>query len=213
MRLGVQYQAPDRKWGAGAAWRSQVKVTGRGTASANVDVGGTVAPIPESPVSVKNALPQQVSLGAFCAVSPALRILGEYAWTEYSVDRVLDVSGSLGGVSLDTAGDIPQHWQNMHVVRVGAEYSGVGAWRLRGGYAYTSRVTARGFARATFVPPAPAHTFALGAGRPLSGRATLDVALDYSVASGTGSNASDNVATGTFRSDAITVHAGLTYAF
>ena len=218
-RLGTQYADPSKRWGLGASWRSQVDFEAEGNVTAKVDMGGTVVDAPSGKASAKNSFPQQISVGGFYTLSSAGKMVGEYAWTEYSVDQVLDITGNLGTTSLDVVADIPQHWNNMHIVRLGTEYTGLRGWALRGGYAYTSQVTPDEYSRATFIAPGVGHTFTLGAGRRFSDKLAFDVAVDYSFSSGTGSNTnanpmlSENIAPGGFRSDAVTMHTGVTYAF
>jgi len=214
VRLGVQYQAPDDRWGFGAVWRNEVAFEARGKTSGvfQAPVGG-IQTLPGGTASIKNVLPQQFSLGFYYRETPELTLLAEYSWTEYSANRVLDVTGNLGPTSLDTSGDITQNWCNVSNIRLGAEYTGFGPWALRAGYVYTTRATPSDQARATFSVPGHGHTFTLGVGRSLRERVEINAALEYSFASGRGSNAADGITEGSFRSDAVVLHTGAMYRF
>lgn len=223
MRLGVQYQAPDDKWGLGASWRNAVEFTATGDSATSLQVvnpatGGAVnVPVANGTASINNTLPQQWAVGVYYRENPKLKLLGEVAWSEYSVNQVLDINGtlalpaSLGGNT--PISDITEQWGNMTNVRLGAEYTGLGAWTLRAGYVFTSRVTPSGYARATFAAPGEGHSFTLGAGRSVSERIKVNAAVEYSVASGHGRNAEDNIADTLFRSNAVVLHTGATYHF
>lgn len=220
VRLGAQYQAPSGRWGLGTTWRNGVRFTADGRTAGQRDINGTVTQLTPGTASVTNTFPQQVALGGYYNVSPRLTLVAEYAWSEYSKNRVLDVSGSVGGVSLDVAGDIQQQWKDMSNIRLGAEYAAPGAWMLRGGYIYTSQVTPDEHARATFAAPGAGHTLTFGIGRKfMGGCADYNLAAEYSFASGEGSNSSavpalsENITPGKFKSNAFVLHTGVTYLF
>lgn len=215
VRLGVQYQAPDDKWGFGATWRNEVafEASGKTSGQAQAPIGG-IQNLPAGTASIKNVLPQQASLGLYYRETPELTFLAEYNWTEYSANRILDVTGNLGPMSLNTSGDIVQNWCNMSNIRLGAEYTGFGPWALRVGYVNTSRVTPSDQARATFSAPGQGHTVTLGTGRSLrDDRLDINAALEYSFASGHGWNAADGITDGVFSSNAVVLHTGATYRF
>lgn len=214
-RAGVQYEAPDARWGLGASWRSRVRFNVEGDTSGQLDsiAAPAVASLGSGRAALRNSFPQQIAIGGFYRESHNLLFVGEVAWTEYSDNSVLDVTGNLGSLSLDQAGDIIQNWGNMTNVRFGVEYTGLGRWALRAGYIFTSRVTPSDYARATFSAPGEGHTITFGVGRQWSSKLEWNLAAEYSFADGYGWNATDGVTNTSFQSHALVAHTGVSYRF
>ena len=116
--------------------------------------------------------------------------------------------------------DIPQHWKNMHVVRLGGEYTGM-SLPLRLGYAWTSQVTPTEYARWTCASPGPGHSVTVGSGMIIMNGIDLDGALEYAWAGGKGQNGgtvsplpTQEVATESdFKSRAFAAHISAKYHF
>jgi long-chain fatty acid transport protein len=190
-KLGAQYEEPNHRWGLGADFRSSVKFTAKGDTSGNYE---TAAPgtgtnsLGTGSADLDNAFPLQFALGGWTRASELLKIGYEYSYTNYNQDKALDIRGSVSGAAgTTTLSSIPQHWKNMHIGRIGAEYTGY-AMPIRIGYAYTSQVTPTDYARSTFASPGPGHSFTAGSGMTFGGNIDFDYAFEYSFASGTGHN-------------------------
>ena len=204
-RVGAQYTGADDRWGLGANWRTEVQFTAKGTSSGKFEAYGSpnVVTLPGGDVYVTNTFPTQITLGGFYDVSPkTLRLIAEYAWTRYSVDQSLQITGPL-------AKDIAQNWQNMTNVRVGVECVAVENYTLRAGYAYTSEVTPKSSARPTFSSPGIGTTVTLGAGTAFGAEKSVEanLALEYSTASGT--VVAEGATPGDYKTTAYDVHTGV----
>ena len=86
---------------------------------------------------------------------------------------------------------------------------------LRVGYALTSQVTPDNRARSTFASPGFGHSFAVGTGMDmLQDQMELNVAGEYSFASGAGTNPNDAItAEKDFSTKAYVLHTGVSYKF
>lgn len=217
-RLGAQYDG--NGWGVGAQFRSAVEFTLDGTASGRMQIAGTpnIINIPSSPVTAQNTFPTQISVGSYVDLfDKTARAILEYQYTNYSVNRSLQLQGTLGGRPL--AGlSLVQDWQDLHVGRLGVEYGGIKDVTLRAGYALTGQVTPKSQARPTFTAPGIAHTMTLGAGTSMLQRSLdLDLAVEYSTGSATVTaadvGAGSQTPTGDYKTAAVGIHAGATYRF
>ena len=223
-RLGAQYLPESKLWGLGANWRTPVQFTAEGTGEAQAEIGGlgVTGRADAAPVSATNTFPSQVTIGGFYDVAPdLLRFIAEFAWTEYSVNQRLEVSGSLplagfvgpfaalNGVSVTRS--IDQNWSNQINMRFGTEFRGVEDVVLRAGYAYTSKVTPEANARATFSSPGAAYTLTVGAGTQFADAWDLDGAVEYSAASG--DVTTEQALTGEYSTHAYTAHVGVGFHF
>ncbi len=163
-RLGAQYTAPEKKWGLGVNYRSNVDFTGTGSLTGTL-AGATTGTIPTANVTVASALPSQIEAGGNYAVTDSVRMFLDYVWTNYSHNQTLSIVG---------ANSINLGWMNMSNVRVAAECTALQDWAFRAGYVYTSQVTPNTLARATFTPPGHGNTITVGAGRSFMNK-SLDV--------------------------------------
>ncbi|MBS1961443.1 MAG: outer membrane protein transport protein [Bdellovibrionales bacterium] len=216
-KLGLQYEEPNHRWGLGIVYRSSVPFTAHGTTTARrelVAVDG-IQDVGTGSAAVSNTFPLQIAIGGWTRATELLRIGYEYSYTNYNVDKELAIQGSAGALSLS---NIPQQWKNMHVVRVGGEYTGTGL-PLRFGYAYTSAVTPSDYARSTFSSPGPGHSLTFGTGMILSNAIDVDGALEYAWAGGDGHNKNAPFGTAevandsSFKSHAYAAHLSAKYHF
>ncbi len=227
MKFGIQYEDPAKTWGVGLNWRTEVSFIAKGTSSgtrefntlaaAATTQSGSAALVGGN-ATIANAFPQQIALGGYFKVGDAWTILPGYDFTEYSVNRQLDVEGSIGipvGAQTVTSPltDISQGWRNQHVFRLGAEYGGFGVLKLRGGYSLTTQVTPTERSKSFISSPGSAHYFNAGAGYALNEMITLDGALEYAFGGGTGFDTADSTTSGDFKSSAFTLHTGVTMNF
>jgi long-subunit fatty acid transport protein len=160
----------------------------------------------------------EATLGGYYDASKDLRLIAEYTYANYAKNKQLDLTGTVGATNLATT-PITQNWKDLHVGRVAAEYRGWGESVLRAGYALVGQVTPKEYAAPTFSSPGTGHTITVGGGHSyLNKSLDLDLAFEYSFASGTVA-ASDipagNTTTraGDYSSHALAGHVGMTYRF
>ncbi len=214
-RLGAQYKLSEATT-IGANYRSPVSLDVSGKI-AGQNSGGSTATIAEGDVIASTKFPQQLSIGAQHVLSETWVGLFEYSWTQYSVvDRInLDTSNS---AIADTF--LTQNWKDQHNVRLGAENTSY-AMPIRFGYGFTSQVTDKDFARASFTAPGPGHTVTLGSGNKvdLEGQTLgFDYGYEYTIVTGNGNGATAGTATGDIREGTHTttahaIHLAATYKF
>ncbi len=210
-KLGAQYEEPNHRWGLGAAFRSSVDFTATGDSILKSETSAAATNYTTTDTGksyVSNTFPYQLNLGGWTRATELVRIGYEYSYTHYNSDQGLVIQNGVTGVST-----ITQNWKNMHVVRLGMEYTGM-AMPIRAGYAYTSAVTPTDRARSTFASPGSGHALAVGTGLILANNMDLDGALEYSFAGGTGKNVSTEVANDSdFKSHAYVAHLSAKYRF
>jgi long-subunit fatty acid transport protein len=177
-KLGMQYDAQDKSWGAGVAYRSGVKFIAKGDATRYTSAAPTTV-TSVGGADIENSFPQQLNVGGYMKVTPSLRISPEYSFTNYSDNKELSIRGGL-------VSNIAQNWKNQHIGRLGFEYTGM-SMPIRFGYAYTSQVTPKNYARSTFASPGAGHSIAAGTGM-VFGDFDFDIAAEYAMASGKGTN-------------------------
>jgi len=213
-KAGMQYEEPAHRWGLGAAFRSGVDFTATGdetTKTINLPTPGAVVVTQDAGKShVSNSFPYQIELGGWTRATELLRIGYEYSYTNYNKDKGLVIENGLSNPPVQV---IDQNWKNMHIGRIGGEYTGF-ALPVRFGYTYTSAVTPTDRARSTFSSPGAGHAIAAGTGMILGNNIDVDGALEYSFASGTGHNVSGEVpADDSFKSHAYVAHISAKYHF
>jgi len=215
-KLGAQYEEPAHRWGLGFALRTSVAFTATADGSGHFETadgsnpGSSSTSLGTGAVEIENTFPLQVSLGGWTRATELLRLFWQYDFTNYAKDRTLGVHGTVGATPLT---DIAQDWKNMHVFRLGGEYTRF-FFPVRMGYAYTSAVTSTDAARSTFSSPGPGHSLTVGSGFILNGNIDVDGALEYSFASGTGRNAAESLTTDSeFKSHAYAAHFSARYRF
>lgn len=222
-RFGAQYDGDN--WGAGAVVRTAVSFTANADLSGTLQTAGstTQTSLTGTNGTLTNSFPVEGTLGAYYdLMNKTLRVIGEYAYANYSANTQLGLTGTLTGgpapVDLSNS-PLPQHWKDLHMGRLGFEYRGLEKTMLRAGYAIASDVTPKGYARATFSSPGLGHTITLGAGHSfLEDHLDFDGALEYSFASG--SVGAGDVPTGVtttlpgdYSTHAYGLHLGATYRF
>ena len=103
---------------------------------------------------------------------------------------------------------LQQNWKNAHVLRTAGEYSGLSAWPIRFGYAFSTAVTPEEQALYSFVAPGPSHVFDFGMGHHIALNIELNAALEYSRAYGKVPAGTTTALSGGYKSDAWTCHIG-----
>lgn len=216
-RVGAQYQS--QNFGVGFSLRNSQSFTADGTSSGSVEMGTASFPTPRDitggAVSISNTFPMAMGVGGYIKLSDTLTLSPEVTFTQYSANQTLDIEGSFllpteFSVAEKALPDVPQNWKDQYNYRLGLEYHSNDQLTFRGGYVATTAVVPAAFARATFSTPALAHTFLLGAGYRFSAF-VLDVAGEFSTASGSGTNEFGRE--GTFGTQAFSVHTGLKFNF
>jgi len=221
VKAGVQYHPEGKTWALGLSFRSALSFEATGTTGGTAQAAAAPAlplTVSSNAVSIKNQFPMQVGLGFFDVCSEKWNWAAEYTWTQYSKNKIIDITGSTtitGGssdipVALDST-DITQNWFDQHNLRFGVEYKGIEKIPLRYGYVLTSQVTNRFAAGPTFSSPGLGHTFVLGSGYQISDKVKTDLAVEYSKASGKGMDSI--LGETTYSTNAWVVHASLGYTF
>ncbi|CAN5396600.1 outer membrane protein transport protein [soil metagenome] len=224
-KLGAQYKV-DESTEIGLTWRSEVNFNANGKAQVTgfSSLGGAGAVQAEQDATAHTTFPMQVTLGGLHKFSDDWNIMGEWVWTQYSrVGEIVVDSTSFATTGNQTR--LQTDWRDQHNIRIAAEYNT--PWPVRFGYVWTSSVTNPDYARASFAPPAPAHTFTLGTGKAFAmgegadANFRVDGALEYTFSSG---DVSDKAAAGTtgpgqdtrngtYSVSATALHLGLAYMF
>jgi hypothetical protein len=188
---------------------------------------------------VASQLPTQVALGGHWDVADKqVGLFFEYVWTNYAAIKSIDVTGNittpadvvnsaqqtalgstgaaLGGALNNKTSALPDFataWFDQSQIRLATELRYVDNWPIRVGYVITSQVVPGGNARATFSSPGLGHTFTLGTGTKfLQEKMGVDLAFEYSTASGK-SVGSAQAKAGTYKTQAVDLHAGVSYLF
>lgn len=230
-RLGLQYEAPNKDWGFGASFRNGVTFAAKGIVTGQVVSTATGANVPTSfgpEATLGTSLPWAASIGANRQMGN-FNLLGGVDFVRYSENKELQVTAtqSVGGGAFSSLPNIALNWKDMWNFRVGTEYSGFDAFKLRFGYALTTPVTPVNDARATLSPPGTGHLFTIGAGTSFWDRFELDGAFEYALNSADGTMTPGTANSGTasaskemiggvntnFQARTLAVHTGLTYKF
>lgn len=223
--LGAQYKLDDKNQ-LGLRYRSEINLEPSGRVGGLLHTaggGGTVtAPIADAPATVKTTFPQALTLGVLHKCDEMWTLLAEYGWTNYSKVDLIGINASINGTA---SPNLQQYWHDQHNYRLAAQWGGEADWPIRFGYGYTTAVTNEDYARASFFPPAPAHTVTVGTGHDFAmGEKPLrfDSGLEYTfgsaegnpngAAAGTGGAGSD-LRKGTFSTTSYALHLGLAYMF
>lgn len=195
-RLGVQYDDPNGKWGAGFRFRNRVKVAASSTGGinygqvvtvANATFGGNVGD-----ASVGTVFPAEFSLGGHVKTNDKFVLMGALDYAKYGSNNQLGINASITSAALGAnpvvLPNIPLNWKDQWNFRLGGEYTGIEWVKLRAGYSLTTRVTSEADARATIAPAGKGHVLTAGAGTSVMGnKLDLDGALEHSFNKGTGS--------------------------
>ncbi|MCO5142680.1 MAG: outer membrane protein transport protein [Oligoflexia bacterium] len=224
-RLGVQYQSPNDDWGIGASFRNAVDVVAEGQINGEARLtgsGNTTTATFRPGASIGTTFPWALSFGGNLKLSNFL-ILGAADYVNYKNNQELKITGTLNNNALP---NIPLRWKNMWNIRIGTEYDGINAWKLRAGYILTTKVTSDTDARATLSPAGTGHTLTAGMGYAFLENLDFDGAFEYAFNSASGSMTSGTTGTGTSQSrellsgvstetkaSVIAIHTGVTYKF
>ncbi len=224
-RAALQYGGTG--WGLGVSYRSKVSFDLSGDVTLQtqaVGAAGISAGSKTSTGSLSSELPEQIAISTWFDLMTSLRGYFEYSLTHYSSVKSIGTSGAFTSADLAaqfaspilTAGYIAgvnagltTAWRNMHIARIGFEYTGM-TMPIRLGYALTSQVTPNENAVATFSSPGTGNDILLGTGYSFSSNLMANAALDYSFASGQGSAPAT---VGTYGSKGYVLHLGATYLF
>ena len=174
------------------AYTGASRLDTHGTASGNAGVQlarlglGAARPDFSYDARVVNEFPQQLSAGAAWQVRRRLTLSAQVDWVDWSDafetlgvhlthgdDR--DLNGLVGSSGLND--NVPLHWRDQFVERIGFEQVIGSHWTVRGGYAYGNNPVPAG----TLTPLNAAiteHTLSAGAGYRV-GRVTIDGAYQW----------------------------------
>lgn len=229
-RAGAQYKVDDAT-SLGLTFRSEVNFSANGKAQLttfSAASGGVVSSGAEQDATARTTFPMAITLGGLHKLNDDWNLLGEYVWTQYSrIGEIVVDSTSFS--STGNQSRLKTEWADQHNIRIAAEYNL--PWVLRFGYVWTSTVTNTDYARASFAPPAPAHTLTLGTGKAFAmgegdPNMRFDAGFEYTFSSAdggaSGATAGNgnpsatydaNARLGTYSVTAYALHMGLSYMF
>ncbi len=223
-RLGAQWSSDDQHTGFGASWRTSVKLDLTGTSTVQSQFSSTTAKVIEGtggPTTVSTTFPSQINVGGYHDFeSINTRLLLDYSWTNYSVNRELAVAGnvtfattSAASTTTAAAENVPFNWKNQHLIKLGAETADWQDWALRGGVAYVTQVVPNDRAGATLVAPGGGFSVHGGVGKYLADKSIeVNGSLEYDLVKGSGSSPNTkNAAAGEYTTSVIAIHTGLTW--
>ena len=219
-RIGAQYSPPDEKWGLGAAVRTAIDFTASGTSSGSAEISGNSAlsTVTGGNFNITSRFPILASLGGHFDLSEDWRLFIQYEFLWTSQDKTFAGSGDLitiAGVGPIPASSlsIPLDWKNENTIRVGAQYSVSEKRVWRFGSAYSTPTTPENEANSGFTAPGPEVSFDIGGGwkavSVFGHTADLDLALDYTVNTGTAKNSIPTSINGDYSARDIALYAGL----
>lgn len=205
-RVGMQYDASS--WGAGVNVRTPIKFKAEGKAAillsqANGEGQPSAANGDGAVASISSEFPLQIEVGGFVDAATDMRLFLAYGYTKYSGNE------KLTQVVASTSSDTFLNWKDQNHFRLGAEYNGMGM-PIRVGYILVTGVTNAKNAAPTFSSPGTGHVMTLGSGYKFSEALALDLAGEYSFASGKGVAPAT---VGDYKSNGYVLHTGVTYNF
>ncbi len=191
--IGAIYK-PDAQTNIGIDYRSQITHSVTGTQS--FTPSSAIAGIPtygptiaanisalSSTASTKLTLPDSITIGVARQVTPALRLMAEAQWTDWSVLKSVVVTTN----SATTSSVLNENWRNAYYFGVGADYKIDDRLTLKGGVGYDqSPVTASN--RTTRIPDTDRIILGVGFGYDL----TKSVRAEFGYAHIFGGNANIN---------------------
>ena len=167
--FGAMYK-PDAQTNIGIDYRSQITHAVTGTQSFTPSsaissiptygstIAATIAALSSS-ASTKLTLPDSITIGASRQMTPALRLMVEAQWVDWSVLQSVVVTTN----SAATSSVLNENWRNTYYVGVGADYKIDDRLTLKGGVGYDqSPVTAAN--RTTRIPDTDRIIVGLGFG-------------------------------------------------
>ena len=191
--LGVIYKANENlRFAAAYTTKSTVHTEGEASGNARAQLLALGPPYSGArpdfhyDAEVDNHFPQILTLGSSWQASPKVRLAAQLDWVDWSdsFDTLTvrikngnnaDLNGLVG--SSAAADNIPLHWKDSVVYRVGAEFAATDTLSLRAGYSYGKSPVPN----ATLTPMTaaiPQHTLSLGAGY-TRGPVQLDLGYQY----------------------------------
>ncbi len=220
-RLGAQYEAPEKAWGVGVAYRSKTVFEAPGTGTGVLLVGPTQAKTAlsiDEPVRIGLVMPEMIQLAGHYSFAEHWKVLAGLDWANYSVNDYIYVTGRSNQGSFP---NIELKWKDMWNYRLALEYTGLPSLALRGGYSQTSQVTNERDAKATLPPAGKGHLFVVGAGYSFTPTLDLDGAFEYSYNNGEGEMTSPTATTRELlnglktetKARVLAAHTGITYRF
>lgn len=225
IRFGAQWDVSETtKLGLVVRTDTNVSKTAKASGTANICTTScqqnTTLVIPESDVKVKTMLPMQVNLGIEQKLSDSWTLFGELGQTQYSKIQKVDLDGNLTVAGNTVAiSDIEQKWKDQMTAKLAGQYAGF-SWPVRFGYIYTSEVSSKDYARASFTPPGVAATYTLGTGQTFAfgNNSVLDFNLAIDVTSVKGDTSGIGpqplyTPKGTHEVSATGIHTGFAYRF
>ena len=190
-QFGVLWKPiPSVKLGASYTLASRLKTNGRAFSDARVQLRnlglGALDGRATFDAEVTNEFPQIASAGLAWQTTPRLLLTGQVDWINWADTfdtlevRLRHTTNPsyrllLGGSNLDD--DIPLHWRDQWVWRIGAEFALNKEWTLRAGYSYANNPVPGG----TLTPLTAAimeHTVGAGIGW-RAGRYGVDLAYQW----------------------------------
>lgn len=221
-RLGVQY-APEKNWGIGLDYRSAVYFTAKGFTQATYRVVGGVYNGLNGNISTDNittatsSIPQQLSFGGFCEISPVWKAYAGLDWTQYSQNQAINLGGWYKNPLTSARTQLPdiqQQQNDQYSWRIAGEYMGFN-WPVRFGYVYQNRSENPEVARGTLWAPGVNQALVVGTGHQVIENLKVDLGVEYSWASATVSSTTQSGDTnlGDYTTTAYALHTGLTYNF
>lgn len=224
VRLGLQYDLSEATK-LGLAIRTETKISSTAKASGTGNVCGascqTVSDftIAEVDAKVETVLPMAINLGVEHTLNDTWILFGEIAHTQYSKIEKVELDGTISVAGTPAAiPDIDQKWKDQQNLKLAAQYSGM-SWPIRYGFVWTSEVSNKDYARASFTPAGPASTYTLGTGQEFKiGESPLEfnLAFDYTTVKGESTDSSPQplfTPKGTYEATSTAIHTGFAYRF
>ncbi|MEZ4814478.1 MAG: outer membrane protein transport protein [Bdellovibrionota bacterium] len=213
-RAGAQYRTEG--FGLGLSVRTPVKMSLEGDAELS---GSPTFAGKYKDATVAAEFPFLIALGGDYQIAPKWKLFSEVSWANYAANQKLDITATAPGnptagaiLSGVSAADIKLKWKDQWVARLGTEWQALENWAFRAGYAFTSQVTSKDYAKATLSPPGIGHTFTLGTGTQF-GAFKTDLAFDYSMVDGDGQDLGAISPAGSYTTRAYAAHLGVAYNY
>ncbi|MGI9405832.1 MAG: OmpP1/FadL family transporter [Hyphomicrobiaceae bacterium] len=185
------YLTPAQGTQIGIGYRSRVKHSLKGDLGPVSGVGFIVPiPVPPAPIpglttqlpaaatnKVDLTTPDIVTLSLRQAVSPSMRVMATFEWTNWSVFDVLEISNATPAGA--ATGAIDANWHDAWFASVGAEFDMTDVLTVRGGVAYEESPIQNPAERLTPVPDADRIWVSAGATYRFNEHTTFDFAYTH----------------------------------
>ncbi len=172
--LGL-YLNPAEGTQIGIGYRSEIKQTLEG------DLRVIGSPLPASSNNVDLTTPDIITFSIRQAVSPSLRLMGTFEWTNWSDFDAVSLN-DLTGINPMLAGGtatIDANWHDAWFASIGAEYDMSDSLTIRAGLAYEESPIQNASERLTPVPDSDRFWVSAGATYKLNHHTTLDFAYTH----------------------------------